>query len=262
MQFLLRLSRVLVFGLPIVLVTPVGAQTLSAGDTSQAPDGSEECTVSAVEYEDEAGLTLAEIIRRVDRALTRSLNRYDECQNQPETLRESEELSQSENGGMSGEDGAEAAAQGAASASGSAAAAARSDITGEETATTGEGTAQAGGVEGEGESRATGAGAPSVAAGDIAGDEPEPRPGQQARIPGGDGAQNSGQAGGTGDGTVRGTDTQAMQNGKLPEDIPAADNDSVLEAQIRQAAIDEPDPELKKKLWNEYRKYKGLPQVN
>jgi hypothetical protein len=52
-----------------------------------------------------------------------------------------------------------------------------------------------------------------------------------------------------------------MRNGKLPEDIPASDNDSILEAQIRQAAVDEKDPELKKKLWNEYRKYKGLPQV-
>jgi hypothetical protein len=51
----------------------------------------------------------------------------------------------------------------------------------------------------------------------------------------------------------------ALKNGKIPEDIPAADNDSVLEAQIRRAAIKEPDPVLKKKLWNEYRKYKGLP---
>jgi hypothetical protein len=47
-------------------------------------------------------------------------------------------------------------------------------------------------------------------------------------------------------------------SGKLPEDIPSADNDSVLEAQIRQAAMNETDPETKKKLWNEYRKYKGL----
>lgn len=50
--------------------------------------------------------------------------------------------------------------------------------------------------------------------------------------------------------------------GKLPEDIPPADNDSVLEAQIRQAAINETDPKVKAQLWNEYRKYKGLPVVN
>lgn len=51
----------------------------------------------------------------------------------------------------------------------------------------------------------------------------------------------------------------ALKNGKLPEDIPPADNDSVLEAQIREAALNETDPEIQQKLWNEYRKYKGLP---
>jgi len=48
-------------------------------------------------------------------------------------------------------------------------------------------------------------------------------------------------------------------SGKIPDDIPEVDNDSILEAQIRQAAIDETDPAIKAKLWNEYRKYKGLP---
>ena len=48
-------------------------------------------------------------------------------------------------------------------------------------------------------------------------------------------------------------------NGALPDDIPPAENDSVFEAQIRAAAENETDPEVKKKLWNEYRKYKGLP---
>ena len=49
-------------------------------------------------------------------------------------------------------------------------------------------------------------------------------------------------------------------NGMIPEDIPQDDNDSVLEEQIRLAAINEKDPVKKKRLWNEYRKYKGLPQ--
>ena len=49
-------------------------------------------------------------------------------------------------------------------------------------------------------------------------------------------------------------------NSKIPEDIPQDDNDSVLEEQIKLAAINEKDPEKKKRLWNEYRKYKGLPQ--
>ena len=49
-------------------------------------------------------------------------------------------------------------------------------------------------------------------------------------------------------------------NGKLPEDILSADNDSALAAQIRHAAENETDPVKKAQLWNEYRKYKGLPQ--
>lgn len=52
----------------------------------------------------------------------------------------------------------------------------------------------------------------------------------------------------------------SVANGKLPEDIPSADNDSALAAQIRHAAENETDPVKKAQLWNEYRKYKGLPQ--
>ncbi len=47
-------------------------------------------------------------------------------------------------------------------------------------------------------------------------------------------------------------------NGKLPDDIPSADNDSALAAQIRRAAENESDPKKRKLLWDEYRKYKGL----
>ena len=48
-------------------------------------------------------------------------------------------------------------------------------------------------------------------------------------------------------------------NGALPEDIPDANNDDVVAAQIRLAAEIEKDPVKKERLWNEYRKYKGLP---
>jgi hypothetical protein len=47
-------------------------------------------------------------------------------------------------------------------------------------------------------------------------------------------------------------------NGKLPDDIPSADNDSALAAQIRRAAENETNPTKREQLWNEYRKYKGL----
>ena len=52
---------------------------------------------------------------------------------------------------------------------------------------------------------------------------------------------------------------QRLTNGKIPDDIPEAGNDSVFEAQIRAAAIAETDPDTQKNLWNEYRRYKGLP---
>lgn len=45
----------------------------------------------------------------------------------------------------------------------------------------------------------------------------------------------------------------------LPSDIPGGDQDDVVARQLREAAMKETDPELREKLWNEYRKYKGLP---
>lgn len=51
----------------------------------------------------------------------------------------------------------------------------------------------------------------------------------------------------------------AASHGKVPEDIPDGDNDSVLEAQIRLAAMKETDPIIRARLWNQYRQYKGLP---
>ena len=53
---------------------------------------------------------------------------------------------------------------------------------------------------------------------------------------------------------------QRLTNGKIPDDIPGAGNDSVFEAQIRAAAMAETDPDTQNNLWNEYRKYKGLPE--
>ena len=49
-------------------------------------------------------------------------------------------------------------------------------------------------------------------------------------------------------------------NGRIPDDIPSAENDSALAAQIRRAAENETDPNKREQLWNEYRKYKGLTQ--
>ena len=43
-----------------------------------------------------------------------------------------------------------------------------------------------------------------------------------------------------------------------PVDIPKGNDDDVVARQLREAAIREIDPELRAKLWEEYRKYKGI----
>ncbi len=43
-----------------------------------------------------------------------------------------------------------------------------------------------------------------------------------------------------------------------PSDIPMGNDDDVVARQLREAAMREPDPELRQKLWQEYRKYKGV----
>lgn len=45
----------------------------------------------------------------------------------------------------------------------------------------------------------------------------------------------------------------------VPADIPAGNNDDVVARQLREAAMSEPDPEVRERLWNEYRRYTGLP---
>jgi hypothetical protein len=45
----------------------------------------------------------------------------------------------------------------------------------------------------------------------------------------------------------------------VPKDIPPASGDDIVARQLREAAMSEKDPKLRAKLWNEYRRYKGLP---
>ena len=97
-----------------------------------------------------------------------------------------------------------------------------------------------------------------------------------------DGAEGSGDAGGSegssgeygesgegaealegeGDGSAgmggrEGSPSQRGSRGKgVPRDIPNGDDDDVVARQLREAAEKETSPELKAKLWEEYRKYK------
>jgi hypothetical protein len=43
-----------------------------------------------------------------------------------------------------------------------------------------------------------------------------------------------------------------------PEDIPTGNDDDVVARQLREAAMREADPEVRERLWNEYRRYKGI----
>ena len=43
-----------------------------------------------------------------------------------------------------------------------------------------------------------------------------------------------------------------------PPDIPNGNDDDVVARQLREAAMREPDPDVRDKLWAEYRKYKGI----
>jgi hypothetical protein len=49
----------------------------------------------------------------------------------------------------------------------------------------------------------------------------------------------------------------ASNSGNVPADIPDGTDDDVVARQIREAAMKEKDPELREKLWDEYRKYTG-----
>ena len=42
----------------------------------------------------------------------------------------------------------------------------------------------------------------------------------------------------------------------VPEDVPSGEDDDIIARQLREAAMQEEDPVLKEKLWEEYKRYK------
>jgi len=227
----------------------------STSATRDAGTLSHDCTEVTIDYADEPGLTREERIARMDRAFQRSLSRFEECQSRRAAAGTG--TGGGAGGGTGGDGdgelkGTEAAGTDAAGAesSGAEPSTAASDISGPDAPL------DAPSQEGS-----------STAASDVAGDEPTVTASTPPRAPNPDGKW-------TPPDDAQSPETQAdspaneepvreaartQGNGKVPEDIPPADNDSALEAQIRQAAIEETDPELKKRLWDEYRRYKGLP---
>lgn len=207
-----RFSALMGFGAVFLLATgPLGAQDKSLGAEN-------DCSDFSIDYQDRPDLTQAERAALMERALYRSLSKFDACQ--------TETSSNTSSGASSGN-----------------------------------GQGDAGGSQGrQGQESGTEGSEPqdSVATSDMKGTESE--------IPAQDQAQTQAQTqAGPGENAEPadpgppGQPNPSLKNGKAPEDIPPAENDSVLEAQIRKAAENEPDPEKSRKLWNEYRRYKGLP---
>ena len=64
--------------------------------------------------------------------------------------------------------------------------------------------------------------------------------------------------GGMGGAAVGGRVPQNTAKYPPPTDIPNGNNDDVVARQLREAAMREPDPAVRERLWDEYRKYTGL----
>jgi hypothetical protein len=116
----------------------------------------------------------------------------------------------------------------------------------------GEGSAAAAGESGSApEAGAAGAGA-ATGNGQESGGEGEP--GGRGESAGGE-STTRGSGGGVGGGTLGGSGPNTP-----PVDIPDGRDDDIVARQLREAAMKEADPELRERLWEEYRQYKKSTQ--
>jgi len=116
----------------------------------------------------------------------------------------------------------------------------------------GEGSTAAAGESGSApEAGAAGAGA---ATGDDGASGGEGEPGGRGESAGGESTTQGG-GGGVGGGTLGGSGPNT-----LPADIPDGRDDDIVARQLREAAMKETDPELRERLWEEYRQYKKSTQ--
>ena len=76
---------------------------------------------------------------------------------------------------------------------------------------------------------------------------------------------NNGEGGGSGGGSVGGGQASPIAGmseqeieERTPDDVPAMVDDDIIARQLREAALVEEDPALRERLWDEYRKYKGM----
>jgi hypothetical protein len=206
-----------------------GAGTSATSAQGASLGAAQDCTDTSVNYEDDPTLTPAEKAERMNQALFRSLSHFDACQ------------SAAEGGGGGGGAGAgEGEGEGEGTAGNGTGSVASTGMSGTEKTSAGDPGQMGSGQDGtDTSSGSVNTGSDTLEPGDFESTKGE-APGTSGKY--GPGGKNLG-------------------NGKIPEDIPSANNDSVLEGQIRQAAMNETDPKIKAQLWNEYRKYKGLPAV-
>jgi hypothetical protein len=81
--------------------------------------------------------------------------------------------------------------------------------------------------------------------------------GQQAAGAGGSNNSSGGAGGGERASPTAGM-TQEEIAERTPEDVAVMVDDDIIARQLREAALTEEDPALRERLWEEYRKYKGL----
>ena len=110
----------------------------------------------------------------------------------------------------------------------------------------GAGTAEVGGGAGAGEREGDG---------DEGGEERE-APGAKAEGTGDSPDEASGEEIARDEGAPSEAETGEISNGRIPPDVGDGRDDDIVARQLREAAMTEEDPELREKLWDEYRAYK------
>lgn len=192
-----------------------------------------DCTDVSVDYWDDLTLTQEERLRLMDEAFLQSLNRFELCQSAKKMAASSGEGANDGNGTAGGSGG----------------------LTGDSGGTSSG--LSPGGTSQNGKSQDGKSIGESVAGSTMSGnDAPKNIPPAGETKASGDLKKDQKDQNDAGNNTHG---KKQQSNGKLPEDIPPAQNDDALAAQIRYAAENETDPVKARQLWNEYRKYKGLP---
>jgi len=219
-------------GLFIILAVMSFSSQISA---DEALGSAIDCTDMKINYIDRPDMTNSERLEAMDRAFFESVNRFEFCNLSSQSSSSSESVSSANQAPNSGSEAA---------------------ITGSEAAITGSEAAITGSEAAMGGTEISEADLDSVADSLMTGTEVE------STLPSSDTHEDSGMPEdpyeNAGDEAVAIYGSSGA-SGALPEDIPDANNDDVVAAQIRLAAEIEKDSVKKEKLWNEYRKYKGLP---